>query len=255
MSVSVFVRFLSVVVRFLFNFLIFFFDFGSFYFRIAIRSLFISFNYHTFTPLHCISTTTRNALVHFPMSSILERLSNGQLRLTSDTLLAVLAIFLPPFPVLIKRGFSFDLLLNVFLSFLAYLPGLIHSWYIIVKYKDDGIPGVSTVFPFSGTGGDGAPPATATRAGYQQIPDENVPSSFQNAPRLESGLYQGPAPAPAAPPQQSGAYKYPPGPTAGNSSSSGAPSNAPPAYDGSTTLASGPPAAPGDNKIQYGSQF
>ena len=89
------------------------------------------------------------------------------------------------------------------------------------------------------------PPATATRAGYRQIPDENVPSSFQNAPRLESGLYQGPAPAPAAPPQQSGAYKYPPGPTAGNSSSSGAPSNAPPAYDGSTTLASGPPAAPG----------
>ncbi|KAF5103024.1 hypothetical protein D0Z00_000002 [Geotrichum galactomycetum] len=185
------------------------------------------------------------------MSSVFERLSNGQLRLTSDTLLAVLAIFLPPFPVLIKRGFSLDLLLNVFLSFLAYLPGLIHSWYIIVKYKDDGIPGVSNVLSFSGTGA-GAPPAAASHAGYQQIPDETVASSFQNSPQLENGLYQ--APAPVAPPQQSGAYKQPAG-AAAPGTSSGAPSNAPPAYEGSTTLARGPPAIPGDNKIQYGSQF
>jgi uncharacterized membrane protein YqaE (UPF0057 family) len=188
------------------------------------------------------------------MSSVFERLSNGQLRLTSDTLLAVLAIFLPPFPVLIKRGFSLDLLLNVFLSFLAYLPGLIHSWYIIVKYKDDGIPGVSNVFSFSGTGDAGAPPAAASRAGYQQIPEENVSSSFQNSPRLESGLYQ--APESVAPPQQNSDYKQPAdSATGGDSSSHGAPSNAPPAYEGSTTLARGPPAIPGDNKIQYGSQF
>lgn len=188
------------------------------------------------------------------MPSVLENLSNGQLRLTSDTLLAVLAIFLPPFPVLIKRGFSLDLLLNVFLSFLAYLPGLIHSWYIIVKFKDDGIPGVSNVLSFSRTGNNDGSPNSTNHSGYQQIPDENIVSSYQNGPRLESGLYQAPVQA-SATPHQSGVYVPTLSSAAGSSNNGGAASNAPPAYDGSTSLAHGPPAVPGDNKIQYGSQF
>lgn len=178
------------------------------------------------------------------MASVLERIHNGRYRITSDLLLAVLAIFFPPFPVLVKRGISLDLLLNVVLLCLGGLPGVIHSWYIIVKYKDDGIPVVSDMLPFSGTG------PTGLRHEYQQISESNP--TFEQSADLESGH----APSTS---QQQQQYKQPtpvhhqqqqyqrPGPSAAGSS------NEPPPYDASSRLDS--PQIPGDNKIQYGQQF
>lgn len=49
-----------------------------------------------------------------------------------DCLLVILAVFFPPLPVCIKRGFcSCDFLINICLCTLGWLPGTIHAWYII----------------------------------------------------------------------------------------------------------------------------
>ncbi|KAK6205150.1 uncharacterized protein RJT21DRAFT_13333 [Scheffersomyces amazonensis] len=53
----------------------------------------------------------------------------------SDCILIILSILFPPLPVWIRRGIcSADSFINILLSILGYLPGLIHSWYIIAKY-------------------------------------------------------------------------------------------------------------------------
>lgn len=53
----------------------------------------------------------------------------------SDILLVVISVLFPPLPVWIRRGVcSTDSLINILLCILGYLPGLIHSWYIIAKY-------------------------------------------------------------------------------------------------------------------------
>lgn len=53
----------------------------------------------------------------------------------SDCCLVLLALLFPPLPVWIKRGFcSTDSFINIILTILGYIPGLIHSFYIISKY-------------------------------------------------------------------------------------------------------------------------
>ncbi|KAJ9072401.1 plasma membrane proteolipid Pmp3 [Entomophthora muscae] len=44
------------------------------------------------------------------------------------------AILLPPLGVLLERGCGCDLLINIGLTLLGYIPGIIHACYIIVKY-------------------------------------------------------------------------------------------------------------------------
>ncbi|ODQ80292.1 hypothetical protein BABINDRAFT_35951 [Babjeviella inositovora NRRL Y-12698] len=52
-----------------------------------------------------------------------------------DWFLAVIAFFLPPVAVFVKRGFfSADFLINIVLLLLGFVPGLIHAWYIIAQY-------------------------------------------------------------------------------------------------------------------------
>ncbi|EEQ40675.1 hypothetical protein EJF18_50039 [Clavispora lusitaniae] len=51
-----------------------------------------------------------------------------------DWFLVLLAIFVPPIPVAVKRGLSMDLLINILLCLLGFLPGLIHACYIISLY-------------------------------------------------------------------------------------------------------------------------
>ncbi|KAF9735749.1 plasma membrane proteolipid Pmp3 [Paraphaeosphaeria minitans] len=50
---------------------------------------------------------------------------------TSNVLLYFLALFLPPVPVFIKRGCGADFLINICLSILGWIPGVLHAWYII----------------------------------------------------------------------------------------------------------------------------
>ncbi|CAH6721512.1 protein Sna4p [[Candida] jaroonii] len=53
----------------------------------------------------------------------------------SDLCLIIISVLFPPLPVWIRRGIcTMDSLINILLCVLGYIPGLIHSWYIIAKY-------------------------------------------------------------------------------------------------------------------------
>ncbi len=52
---------------------------------------------------------------------------------TSDVLLYFLALFIPPVPVFLKRGCGADILINICLWILGWIPGVIHAWYIISR--------------------------------------------------------------------------------------------------------------------------
>ncbi|KAK0544934.1 hypothetical protein OC845_005350 [Tilletia horrida] len=54
---------------------------------------------------------------------------------TSDILLYFVALILPPVSVFVKRGCGADFWINIALSLLGWLPGLIHAWYIVSKYS------------------------------------------------------------------------------------------------------------------------
>jgi uncharacterized membrane protein YqaE (UPF0057 family) len=52
----------------------------------------------------------------------------------SDICKIILAIILPPLGVFLERGCGADLLINILLTILGYIPGIIHALYIILKY-------------------------------------------------------------------------------------------------------------------------
>ncbi|RKP14070.1 putative plasma membrane proteolipid 3 [Piptocephalis cylindrospora] len=52
----------------------------------------------------------------------------------SDILKIVAAVLLPPLGVLLERGCGADLCINILLTILGYIPGIIHALYIILKY-------------------------------------------------------------------------------------------------------------------------
>ncbi|KAI0134701.1 putative RIC1 protein [Xylariales sp. AK1849] len=52
----------------------------------------------------------------------------------SDIFKIILAIILPPLGVFLERGCGADLLINLLLTVLGYIPGIIHALYIILKY-------------------------------------------------------------------------------------------------------------------------
>lgn len=45
----------------------------------------------------------------------------------------ILAIILPPLGVFLERGLGAQFLLNILLTILGYIPGIIHAVYIIAK--------------------------------------------------------------------------------------------------------------------------
>ncbi|WEW57732.1 hypothetical protein PRK78_003199 [Emydomyces testavorans] len=54
-----------------------------------------------------------------------------------DLFLGMLAILFPPVAVWIKVGIcSADSIINIALCCLGYVPGLLHAWYIILKYPE-----------------------------------------------------------------------------------------------------------------------
>ncbi|KAI7871886.1 plasma membrane proteolipid 3 [Spinellus fusiger] len=52
----------------------------------------------------------------------------------SDICKIIVAIILPPLGVFFERGCNCDLLINIGLTCLGYIPGIIHALYIILKY-------------------------------------------------------------------------------------------------------------------------
>ncbi|KAI3322551.1 plasma membrane proteolipid 3 [Xylariaceae sp. AK1471] len=52
----------------------------------------------------------------------------------SDICKIILAVILPPLGVFLERGCGADFFINIILTILGYLPGIIHALYIILKY-------------------------------------------------------------------------------------------------------------------------
>jgi uncharacterized membrane protein YqaE (UPF0057 family) len=56
---------------------------------------------------------------------------------SADIFLGLLAVLFPPLPVWVKCGIcSADSLINILLSLLGYIPGLLHAWYVIARYPE-----------------------------------------------------------------------------------------------------------------------
>jgi uncharacterized membrane protein YqaE (UPF0057 family) len=49
----------------------------------------------------------------------------------SDICKIILAIILPPLGVFLERGCGSDLLINIFLTILGFIPGIIHALFVI----------------------------------------------------------------------------------------------------------------------------
>lgn len=52
---------------------------------------------------------------------------------TNTLLLIIIAILLPPLAVGLKRGIGGALLLNIVLTIIFYLPGLLHALYVVLN--------------------------------------------------------------------------------------------------------------------------
>ncbi|ETW85769.1 putative stress-induced hydrophobic peptide [Heterobasidion irregulare TC 32-1] len=52
----------------------------------------------------------------------------------SDICKIIFAVLLPPIGVFLERGCGADLVINILLTILGYIPGIIHALYIILKY-------------------------------------------------------------------------------------------------------------------------
>ena len=50
-----------------------------------------------------------------------------------DLLKIILAIIFPPLGVAVETGMSRDLLINILLTLLGFIPGVIHALYVILK--------------------------------------------------------------------------------------------------------------------------
>lgn len=52
-----------------------------------------------------------------------------------DLIRIIFALLLPPLGVFLQVGLGMQFWVNVILTLLGYIPGIIHALYVIVKYK------------------------------------------------------------------------------------------------------------------------
>ena len=52
-----------------------------------------------------------------------------------DIVRILVAILLPPLGVFLQVGIGLQFWVNILLTLLGYIPGIIHAIYIIIKYK------------------------------------------------------------------------------------------------------------------------
>ncbi|TGO41752.1 hypothetical protein BHYA_0017g00620 [Botrytis hyacinthi] len=53
---------------------------------------------------------------------------------SADVFAYFVAIFIPPLAVFLKTLCGFDFLINICLTILGWIPGVIHAWYVISKH-------------------------------------------------------------------------------------------------------------------------
>ncbi|EEP75841.1 conserved hypothetical protein [Uncinocarpus reesii 1704] len=168
-----------------------------------------------------------------------------------DLFLGLLAVLFPPVAVWIKVGIcSADSIINIALCCLGYVPGLLHAWYIILKYPepDDEYPDGYQPIVGSGTHHD---PENG-RVTYYYVAHHQAPQNNRSPQRSYGATQQQPPevpnsstkPAPAVPPRHpsqhndSGARE---GAEQGSSSRPHDETRAPPTYA---------EAVKGDHKVQ-----
>ncbi|KAI0729960.1 hypothetical protein C8Q72DRAFT_883813 [Fomitopsis betulina] len=54
---------------------------------------------------------------------------------TSNFLLYILALLLPPVAVFLKTGLRADFWINVLLTILGWIPGILHAWWVIATTR------------------------------------------------------------------------------------------------------------------------
>ena len=52
---------------------------------------------------------------------------------SNQLLYVIIAILLPPLAVFLKKGFGSDLIINIILTILFFVPGLIHALWVVLK--------------------------------------------------------------------------------------------------------------------------
>lgn len=52
-----------------------------------------------------------------------------------DIIRIILALLLPPLGVFLQVGFGKHFWINIILTLLGYIPGIIHALYVIIKFK------------------------------------------------------------------------------------------------------------------------
>ncbi|KAL4912405.1 hypothetical protein BDW62DRAFT_194682 [Aspergillus aurantiobrunneus] len=114
----------------------------------------------------------------------------------SDLFLAILAVFFPPVAVWIKLGIcTADSIINLALCCLGYVPGLLHAWYIILKYPEPDYDDPSYE-PFPNRRGDvenghvtyyyvshQSAPSPPQRRGYGTLPPQQASDSSRSQSR------------------------------------------------------------------------
>ncbi|KAK9480393.1 hypothetical protein V1514DRAFT_325310 [Lipomyces japonicus] len=140
---------------------------------------------------------------------------------SADVFLILLAILFPPLPVWIKRGIcSADSLINIALCMLGFIPGLLHSWYIIARFPEEPFidadiesqdfarsrhePGITTFY-------------TRQQFAYSPIPQQDLPSERPSQDRQQAAANEFRPPAASVPAA---------GPSSNNSDD-----HVPPSYD------------------------
>ncbi|CAD6449098.1 a6e8d19e-ff85-4f84-9a87-f73c55bd3d41 [Sclerotinia trifoliorum] len=53
---------------------------------------------------------------------------------SADVFAYIVAIFVPPLAVFLKVACGVDFLINICLTILGWIPGVIHAWYVISKH-------------------------------------------------------------------------------------------------------------------------
>ncbi|MCL4148137.1 UNVERIFIED_CONTAM: hypothetical protein GTU68_039924 [Idotea baltica] len=52
---------------------------------------------------------------------------------SGDIILVLCALFLPPLGVLLSRGLGWKFVLNIFLTLLGFVPGIVHAIWLIAR--------------------------------------------------------------------------------------------------------------------------
>ncbi|KKK16857.1 hypothetical protein P175DRAFT_0497782 [Aspergillus ochraceoroseus IBT 24754] len=151
----------------------------------------------------------------------------------SDIFLAILAVFFPPVSVWIKVGVcTADSFINIALCCLGYVPGLLHAWYIILKYPEPDYDD-PTYEPVS----NGRTDVENGHVTYYYVSREPV----QRPPQRDYGTMPSQTASNPQPNPQSQAQQPDQQPHAGSSSQAHDDSRPPPTYA---------EAVRGDNKVQ-----